>query len=176
MKEYFLYIGNAYPHKNLEMLIEAFKSFHSTHRGVELVLAGRETIFYKRLQENNPSVTFIMDPTDADLAELYKNALGYLFPSRIEGFGLPPLEAMAHGTPVAASRSSCLPEILEDAAIYFSPTSRDEMIQAMMSLYDDDEFREQLIKKGYEQIRRYSWNTMAQQIIKIYETCGDEKI
>jgi len=95
---YFLYVGNAYPHKNLITLLHAFSFFHQTHPEVNLVLAGRQDAFYERLKKEieeldipKDIVHFIMDPSDAALKTLYKNATLYLFPSLIEGFGLPPL-------------------------------------------------------------------------------------
>ena len=110
---YFLYVGNAYPHKNLESLLHAFSFFVRLHPDVRLVLAGRDDIFYKRLKREleeievpAENVRFVMNPTDAELAGLYRGATLYLFPSRSEGFGLPPLEAMSSGVPVAAARAT----------------------------------------------------------------------
>src|SRR3989339_1319260 len=135
---YFLYVGNAYPHKNLESLLHAFSFFHKLHPEVRLVLAGRNDIFYERLKKElaqidvaPEAVEFTLNPSDADLANLYRGATLYLFPSRSEGFGLPPLEAMSFGVPVAAARRNSLPEILGDAALWFNPDDIQEMVSVM---------------------------------------------
>ena len=170
---YLLYVGNAFPHKNLERLLEAFTIIQQTHPEIKLVLAGRENIFYKRLLEHKPTnVEFVNGPTDAELAELYKNALLYVYPSRIEGFGLPPLEAMSVGVPVAASNIPSLKEILGDSAAFFDPKDSANMASVISDLIDSKEKRASLIEKGTQHIKRYSWSKMAVAIQTIYETCG----
>ena len=113
MKPYILYVGNAYPHKNLDRLILAFKEVSKTHSGLHLVLAGKEDYFYKRLKKfvaanNVSSVVFPGHIAEDHLPTVYREAKLYVFPSLYEGFGLPPLEAMARNTPVASSNASCL--------------------------------------------------------------------
>ncbi|NQV88764.1 MAG: glycosyltransferase family 4 protein [Parcubacteria group bacterium] len=170
---YLLYVGNAYPHKNLERLLEAFKIVRGTHPEINLVLAGKDGVFYQRLKATAPDgVTFRPDPTDSELASLYQGAKGYVFPSLSEGFGLPPLEAMSFSVPVAAARSSCLPEILGDAVTYFNPQDTQDMSQAISRLLSDERLRETLIAKGKEQIKKYSWQTMAEEIQTIYNNCA----
>ncbi|MCR4314316.1 MAG: glycosyltransferase family 4 protein [Candidatus Uhrbacteria bacterium] len=178
---YFLYVGNAYPHKNLESLLHAFSFFHKLHPEVHLILAGRDDIFYERLKKEleeidvaPETVAFVMNPSDTELANLYRGATLYLFPSRSEGFGLPPLEAMSFGIPVAAARRTSLPEILGDAALWFDPDSIEEMVDAMETALTDKALRDQLVKKGFEQIKRYSWTTMTREIIEIYERNAPE--
>lgn len=172
---YFLYVGNAYPHKNLETLLHAFSFFVQTHPDIELVLAGRNDQFYERLRKEldvidvpRANVRFVMNPTDAELADLYRHAALYLFPSRSEGFGLPPLEAMSAGIPVAASRATSLPEILGDAALYFSPDDIEEMVEAMERALTDEPLRADLVARGHQQVKRYSWPAMAATIRRIY--------
>ena len=172
---YFLYVGNAYPHKNLETLLHAFSLFHKRHPDVQLVLAGRDDVFYQRLKKiltqielPTNAVRFVMNSSDQQLADLYRQATLYLFPSRSEGFGLPPLEAMSFGVPVAAARGTSLPEILGDAALWFDPDHPEEMVEAMEQVLTNPSLRESLILKGREQIKRYSWSAMAQDIQKIY--------
>lgn len=175
---YFLYVGNAYPHKNLDTLIEAFALFHHRYPEVHLVLAGRDDLFYHRLQKkiqekkiNRETVRFVFNPTDQDLANLYRQASLYLFPSRCEGFGLPPLEAMSFGTPVLASKRSSLPEILGEAAVYFDPEDTINLSHTMEKVFNDPLLQNQLRQKGYEQIKRYSWSKMAEQTLQIYQSC-----
>lgn len=174
---YLLYVGNAFPHKNLERLLEAFSMLRRTHSEITLVLAGRESIFYQRLLAGSGDPThnkihFIDSPTDEELAELYKNALLYVYPSRIEGFGLPPLEAMSVGVPVAASNIPSLKEILGDSAAFFDPKDSENMATVISDLIDSKEKRASLIEKGTQHIKRYSWQKMAVAIQTIYETCG----
>jgi len=179
---YFLYVGNAYPHKNLESLLHAFSFFVRLHPDVRLVLAGRDDIFYKRLKREleeievpAENVRFVMNPTDAELAELYRGATLYLFPSRSEGFGLPPLEAMSSGVPVAAARATSLPEILGDAALYFSPDDIEEMVAVMERALADEPLRAALVAKGHERVTHYSWSRTTAQTRKIYEHIAHRK-
>ena len=173
---YFLYVGNAYPHKNLESLMHAFSYFYRLHPEVKLVLAGREDVFYERLKKEldeidvpNEAVHFVMNPSDAKLRQLYENATLYLFPSKSEGFGLPPLEAMQLGVPVAAARTTSLPEILGDAALYFSPDDLEEMVDVMEQVLENAETRELLRKKGKKQVKKYAWSDMAAATQSIYK-------
>ncbi len=176
---YFLYVGNAFPHKNLESLLHAFSLFYKMHPEVKLVLVGKTDFFYKRLQEEleeieipNNSVIFTGFIPDEELAHFYKHATLYVFPSLHEGFGLPPLEAMAHGVPVAASRRTALPEILGDAALYFDPNDIEEMIRVMETALSDESLRNELSEKGLEKIKDYSWETMAKEMLSIYGEQG----
>ena len=120
---YVLYVGSAYPHKNLSGLLRAWQIF-SKKRGASwrLVLAGREDFFYRQLKESAaakalPNLEMLGFVSDRELPALYANASAYVFPSLYEGFGLPPLEAMRYGVPVAAADRACLPEVLGDAAV-----------------------------------------------------------
>lgn len=173
---YFLYVGNAYPHKNLEALLHAFSFFHKLHPEVTLALAGRRDVFYERLEKEleeidvpRDRVRFIANPDDAMLAALYRDASLYLFPSRLEGFGLPPLEAMNQGVPVAAARTSSLPEVLGEAALYFAPDDIEEMVRIMEQALTDHALRTTLIAKGREQVKKYSWKTMARETCELYQ-------
>jgi glycosyltransferase involved in cell wall biosynthesis len=173
---YFLYVGNAYPHKNLEALIHGFAFFHKLHPEVKLVLVGKQDIFWKWLEKEfdeiqipKESVVFWGYATEKELDSLYQNATLYVFPSRHEGFGLPPLEAMARGVPVAASRATAIPEILGDAALYFEPDDIEAMVEVMEQSLSDEKLRDQMKKKGHEQIKKYSWKHMAEETAKIYK-------
>lgn len=160
IKPYLLYVGNAYPHKNLESLIEIMPELNKKYPDLSLVMVGKEDYFYARLKKEvvgRKNIIFTDFVTDKDLEILYKSALAYVFPSKYEGFGLPPLEAMAKGCPVASSNSSCLPEVLGDAALYFDPENREEAIKSITKLIDDKTLREDLIKKGYKQAKKYNW-------------------
>lgn len=173
IKPYILYVGNAYPHKNLERLVLVFRELVKKHQHLHLVLVGKEDYFYKRLKafvkENwAKQVIFTDFITDEDLPVVYREALLYVFPSMYEGFGLPPLEAMARNVPVASSNATCLPEILGEAAYYFDPEGMAEMAEAIEKVAIDSELRERLISAGQKQVKKYSWEKMARETLEIY--------
>ncbi len=181
-----LYVGNAYPHKNLERLLEAFAIIRKTHPNAQLILAGGESIFYKRLLQSRAGsgvtgsrdpayyegITFVPNPTDEQLAGLYREATLFVFPSRVEGFGLPPLEAMSVGVAVAASDIPSLKEILGNAAAFFDPNDSQRIASVVSDLLVSSEKRAVLIERGTQHIKQFSWKTMAIKIIALYETCG----
>ena len=99
---------------------------------------------------------------------LLTKTAAYVFPSLMEGFGLPPLEAMAYGTPVVSSNASCMPEILGDAAEYFDPLDTDDMAAAIERVITNPKRRRALIKKGTAQVAKYSWRRMAEETHAVY--------
>lgn len=170
LQAYFLYVGNAYPHKNLEALLDAAEVCTKTF----FVLVGKEDFFYKRLKEevakrNIQNILFTGYVTERELGVLYRNAHLYLFPSLYEGFGLPPLEAMQYGTPVLSSNRGSLPEILGPAAFYFDPEKRGELEKGIEKFSNDTELRREYQLKGYVQTGGYSWVRMAEQTLKAYQ-------
>lgn len=173
-KPYLLYVGNAYPHKNLERLILAFQRLIENYQmNYQLVLVGQIDYFYKRLQKNISSfqkIIFTDFVSDQELDNLYRNAALYVFPSLGEGFGLPPLEAMARRLPVVCSQATCLPEILGPAAVYFNPLDINEIAEKIKLVLEDKSLQEDLIKKGLEQIKKYNWSKMAKETLETYQT------
>ena len=181
-KPYILYVGNAYPHKNLERMIIAFGKLITEYLlDYQLVIAGKKDSFHKNLEEAvteaglQDRVIFTGFVTDQELAGLYKSAKLYVFPSLSEGFGLPPLEAMAHDLPVASSNATCMPEILGDAAVYFDPKRVDDMAKAMLMILTDQKLSEALIKKGRAQVKKYSWKKTALATLDIYNNVLNKK-
>lgn len=171
-KPYILYVGNAYPHKNLEALVLGFKEFRRSLE-YQLVLVGKEDYFYRQLRnfaENNnvTNVIFTGFIPDSELDFIYRNAKMYIFPSLYEGFGLPPLEAMARGVPVASSDHDCMKEILEDSAYYFDAIYVEKIAEAIKILINDNNLRAKLIIKGFERVKKFSWEKMAGETLKIY--------
>lgn len=174
---YLLYVGNAYPHKNLEVLLQVMQQLKQDQQlNFKLMFVGKTDYFYKRLQDQaialqvDDVVVFTGFVPDTDLPLLYRRALAYIFPSKYEGFGLPPLEAMSYGTPVLAARSSCLPEILGEAALYFDFQDVSGIIKQIFVVQENQELRQQLVQGGYEQVQHYHWETLAQQTLQIYES------
>lgn len=174
-KPYLLYVGNAYPHKNLERLLDAFQQIVTRNPGIHLVMVGKHDFFYQRLiqfavSKKIPNVVFPGYVPDADLSAVYENALLYVFPSLYEGFGLPPLEAMQHQVPVVSSNSSCLPEIMGNAAVYFSPENTHDIVKTVSQVISDDALRKKLQILGKEQVKKYSWLDTAKKTSEIYKS------
>jgi len=179
-KPYLLYMGNAYPHKNLKRLILTFNKLNQEpkirNQGYKLVLVGQEDYFYKKLKleirnlklEIGDKIIFPGFISDEGLDVIYRAADLYVFPSLSEGFGLPPLEAMTRGVPVASSNATCLPEILGSGAIYFNPLDIDDIAETIKKVLINENLRKELIKKGFEQIKKYSWKKMAEKTSKLY--------
>ncbi|EKD78957.1 MAG: glycosyl transferase, group 1 [uncultured bacterium] len=172
---YLLYVGNAYPHKNLEHIILAMQHLKKQGNPLQCVLVGKPDYFYRRLHQYawaknvDDRVKFIGFVPDQDLPNLYQQAFAYVFASRYEGFGLPPLEAMLYGTPVISARTSCLPEVLGDAALYFEQDDISGILKHIQHLQTDPDERARLIQLGRAQVQRYSWQRMAKQTLAIYE-------
>lgn len=171
---YIFSAGNAYPHKNLETLLKAFAVLIREKKDIHLVLCGQEDYFYRRLLKRinemglEGRVIHLGLVSDEVLDTLYRNAVLYVFPSYEEGFGLPGLEAMQRGIPVVASRSSCLGEIYGDAAVYIDPSNSEDMYQVMLTYINDSSLRNDLIRKGRERVKHYSWEQTAEQTHLLY--------
>ncbi len=173
MKPYLLYIGNAYPHKNLERLARAF-SLLEKRGDLALVMVGKEDYFYSRLkkmieQKKIKNIIFTGYIPDEKLELIKRYAVAYVFPSLYEGFGLPPLEVMAKGVPVICSDHACMHEILEKSAYFFDGKNEKSIAEAIEKIISDEELRKKLIARGYKQIQKYSWGKMAQETLRIYE-------
>lgn len=174
-KDYLLYVGNAYPHKNLERLIIAFGKLITEYvLDYQLVIAGRKDHFHEQLEKEvsavrlDDRVIFTGYVSDAELAGLYKKASLYVFPSLSEGFGLPALEAMSYGVPVASSNATCLPEVAGEAAEYFNPKDAAEMAKVMAALLADKDRQQVMIDRGHKQVEHFSWSTTAELTLKGY--------
>lgn len=183
LEPYLLYVGNAYPHKNLEMLVIVFLKLRKKFSDLKLVLVGRDDYFYLRLKEFAQKESSLKDfeaiifpgyVPDEDLQTLFKHAALYVFPSKYEGFGLPPLEAMSYGCPVVSSNATCLPEIMENAAIYFNPHDEKTIVSVIQEILSDQFLRSELVKKGYEQIKKYNWENAAHQTVTVYQGVLDD--
>jgi len=177
---FLLYVGNAYPHKNLEALIRAFVQIRTDIPDLKLVLVGKEDFFYSRIhdfarslnlwqKENvNSPIVFPGYVPDSQLEVIYQAARAYVFPSLYEGFGLPPLEAMAKGCPVLSSDRASLPEILGKAAVYFNPEDDDDLVVKVEQILSDDNFRQEMITRGLEKVKEYSWWECARETFAVY--------
>ncbi|MEK7091007.1 MAG: glycosyltransferase family 1 protein [Patescibacteria group bacterium] len=160
---YVVYTGNLYPHKNIPVLIRAVELAK-----IDLAIVCARSIFEKRLPISS-RVQYLGRLTDEQLVDLYHGALAFVFPSLIEGFGLPGLEAMAAGLPVIAARASCLPEVYGDAALFFDPHDPVDLADKIKALLIDSKLRQKMINLGKSQVKKYSWATMAAQTWQIYQ-------
>lgn len=172
-KRFVFYVGNATPHKNLDRLIEAYKIINNPE--LYLVLAGKPDYFYQKLEQmvadkKLTRVIFMGWISDGQLAWLYKNTQIYIFPSLAEGFGLPGLEAMEAGAPVASSAIPTLKEVYAEAAEYFDPTDASDIAATITNLLADKARRQELIKRGKLQVKKYSWRRMAKQTLAAYKS------
>jgi len=153
--KYFLYVGNAYPHKNVELLMQA-----TAAAGVHVVYVGKNDYFYQKLGIQPKSVS------DKELANLYKHAQALVFPSLMEGFGLPALEALANNCPVIVSDIPVFHEILGDVPKYFDPHDENALVECLK--------HPPLRSKSFQEkaagvIQKYSWQKMAKETIRIYD-------
>lgn len=158
-----VYTGNLYPHKNIPILISAVERLK-----INLKIICARSVFEKRLPISK-YVEYLGRLTDQEMIEVYKKSQVFVFPSLIEGFGLPGLEAMSIGLPVIAANASCLPEIYGDAALYFDPYDVDDLVSKIKLIINDQKLRQILIAKGHLQVKKYSWAKMAKQTWEIYQ-------
>jgi glycosyltransferase involved in cell wall biosynthesis len=182
LKEPFvLYSGKIRPHKNIHRLIEAFAVLKSElmeddkYKNLKLIIIGDElskhqylrlTVIRSGAQQDVRFFGFVPYPI---LRVFYQSAALFAFPSLYEGFGLPPLEAMANRTPVVASNTSSLPEVLGDAGILVNPENVFDIARGMKLILSDDVLRQKLVQKGIEQVAKFSWKLAAQSVLSTYD-------
>ena len=177
---YLLYAGNVKPHKNLPRLIEAFALVkdelraHPRYADLKLLIIGdelsqhpqlRRAVIQSRTQQDVRFLGFVDAPT---LSIFYARAAAFVFPSLHEGFGLPPLEAMAHGTPVVSSNVSALPEVLGEAALYVNPENVFDISRGIRQLLLDDKLRQWLAEQGRAQVAKFSWEKSVERVLAVY--------
>ncbi len=182
-----LYAGRISPHKNVVRIIEAFSALkaelekEAMFPGLKLIIIGdelskhpdlRRTVVRSRMQNDVRFMGFV--PIEM-LRIFYDAAKIFVFPSLYEGFGLPPLEAMAHGTPVVTSNTSSLPEVVGNAAVLVNPENVFEIMHALHRVLLDQSLRDKLKERGYEQAKRFSWDASARQILRVYHEIADKR-
>ncbi len=169
-----IYTGNAYPHKNLENLIIAWKEVYRAS-GVKLIFSSARSVFTRRftqlIKEHNAGeyLLFLGYLSEAQLVAAYRRARIYVFPSFIEGFGIPGLDAMNSGLPVVCSDIPVLREVYGEAAYYFNPGDRQDISGKVIRVLRDVDLQKKLAARGRERVKRYSWQKMARQTLEIYE-------
>jgi Glycosyltransferase len=179
-ERFILYVGSEQPRKNFQSVIRAFQSLKNTYNleGIKLVKVGRpqigeddrKAIFDLIGELGLAKDVFFMDYVpEEDLPSMYNLADLFVYPSLYEGFGLPPLEAMACGTPVVTSNTSSLPEVVGDAGIMVDPLDVDALADSMHQVLTDDVLHEKLRNMGIARAREFSWEKTAQKTWQIYE-------
>ncbi|MFC1599872.1 glycosyltransferase family 4 protein [Patescibacteria group bacterium] len=177
-RKYLLYVGALdLKRKNVSKLLQAFKLFRGKHMDTHLLLVGYTTLkggidsLSRKITKMGlgGSVHIIRNVPDEELVAFYNMAHIFVFPSLYEGFGLPPLEAMACGTPVVSSDRASLPEALGDAAVYANPTSPTSIADAIEQLHSDEALYDKLVARGLKQAEKYSWQKYADDTLKVYE-------
>ena len=178
---FLLYVGNIKPHKNLERLIDAFYRIrHGGFQDLTLLIIGDEITRYAMLRravhryQLHKYVRFLGFVSAETLAILYRLADAFVFPSLYEGFGLPPLEAMASGTPVVTSNVSSLPEVVGDAAVMIDPYDADAIADGIRRVLTDTDLRAQLVRRGVERARDYSWERSVGHVRRIYGDMAEQ--
>jgi len=173
-QRFVLYVGNIKPHKNLVRLIEAFDELRGRFDDLKLLIIGDEISKLPALRRAvhrnklHKFVRFLGYLKDDTLTVLYRLASVFVFPSLYEGFGLPPLEAMASGTPVVTSNVSSLPEVTGDAAVLVDPYDVDSIADGMRRILDDPRLAEELRIKGLKRAREFSWERSVEKTQRVY--------
>jgi glycosyltransferase involved in cell wall biosynthesis len=178
---FLLYAGRIRPHKNIPRLVEAFAVLrgelenHPVYKNLRLIIIGdeisrhpevRRTVIQTRMEHSVRFLGFV--PFDT-LKVFYTAASAFVFPSLYEGFGLPPLEAMATGTPVITTNVSSLPEVVGDCAMIVNPENVFDMARGIKDVLLDEDLRARLIHNGYRQLKQFSWRRTAEQVLQLYQ-------
>ncbi|MEK7536209.1 MAG: glycosyltransferase family 1 protein [Patescibacteria group bacterium] len=174
--DYFVYTGNAYPHKNLSRLIVAMVILNEK-KTIKLKISSSRSVFTDRLQkiitENNAQkyVELLGYVPDDKIKTLYKNSIAFVFPTLAEGFGLPPMEAINSGTLAVVSNIPVLKEVYEDSVLYFDTMDTNSIVKALQNVLKiSNEDRDKMIKKSQKFLKKYSWQKMAKETLNIYES------
>ncbi|OGH42343.1 MAG: hypothetical protein A3H79_01155 [Candidatus Levybacteria bacterium RIFCSPLOWO2_02_FULL_36_8b] len=171
--DYILFVGTLQPRKNIVKLVEAFSRLRK--KDIKLIVVGTKGWQYEEILQApkkfniQNKVKFLDNVTDEDLPAFYKNALCFVLPSLYEGFGLPVLEAMRYGCPVLTSNASSLPEAGGDAAIYVDPLDVNDITKNLELIINNEKLRKKLVEKGYEQVKKFSWEKTARETLNALE-------
>lgn len=181
-KDYLLAVGSLQPRKNLVRLLRAYARLRAEQPEfqLQLVLVGRRLWLYEEIlreikQQKIAADVIVTDyVADEDLPALYRAAVALVYPSLFEGFGLPPLEAMACGTPVITSNTSSLPEVVGPAALLVDPYDEAALAQALWQIAHDAALRQQLRSAGLAQAKQFTWQAAAEKTLAVYRAVAEQ--
>ncbi|MDZ7730947.1 MAG: glycosyltransferase family 1 protein [Natrialbaceae archaeon] len=170
---YILFVGAQNPRKNVKGVIESYlRVKNQTNSDLKLVMIGpnNKSIFKTLNVEETNNIIIPGFISKEELKYAYKNAELFLYPSFYEGFGLPPLEAMACGTPVVASNTSSLPEVLGNAAVFTDPTSIDDIVHEMISLLNNSSKRNKMVARGITHSQKFTWENSLEDLMRVFRS------
>ncbi|AZZ55624.1 glycosyltransferase family 1 protein [Rathayibacter iranicus] len=169
-ERFLLAVSSPNKHKNFDAMVHAFEQANIP-ADFSLKIVGTQSASFSRAAQshNLARVHYLGRLSDDELVEVYRSATAFLFPSLYEGFGIPPLEAQAVGTPVLAAYAAAIPEALGDSALYFDPSRAGDMVSRIEDIATDSSLRTELTNKGYSNVRRYSWSSSARQLNNLIE-------
>ncbi|MEO5690986.1 MAG: glycosyltransferase family 1 protein [Candidatus Saccharimonadales bacterium] len=173
-KRFIFSVNNAFPYKNIKLIIDGFAVLKKNHPDLILLLAGKKDFFYGELekyveQQAIPDVHFLGFISDGEKRWYYNHAQAYVSASLSEGFNISLLEAMYENCPAVISNASCHPEVGGDAALYFDPHSVDSLVEKLDMVLTQSGVREDLIKKGKKRVTEFSWERMAEETVAVYK-------
>ena len=173
-KDFFLFVGSVEPRKNLLFLMRAYSKLpKEIKKKYKLLIAGFKGWENKNVKElldkERENITYIGYISDLELAYLYNLAKIFIYPSLYEGFGIPPLEAMACKTCTIVSNRASLPEICKDGALYIDPLDEEDLIKKILILINDEKLQKEMIQKGYNRAKMFDWNRSAIKHLKVFE-------
>ncbi len=178
-KRFIFAVNNAFPYKNIQRIIDAFAELKKSQPDLHLLLAGKKDFFYEQLEEyvkeqNIPDVHFLGFISAGEKRWCYQNAVCYVSASLSEGFNISLLEAMYEQSPTVISNASCHPEVAGEASLYFDPHSTEELVEALTKVLSSDKLRQELIAKGNERVKEFSWQRMAEETVEVYRKALQE--
>ena len=177
--KYILYVGNAYAHKNINRLVDAYQILIARSPELKLVIAGKIDVFHQQLIDYAKSkdlegFTHLGFISDEELAWAYSNAAAYIMPSLSEGLGMPGLEAMSYDCPVVSSKATCSPEIYQDAAYYFDPLDIKDMAEKISEVISNKDLQKKLVENGQKLLKKYDYKITAQKTLESYNKVSAE--
>lgn len=181
--DYILSLGGIDPRKNTRLIARSFLELKRQSAIAEKLLVvgvpkSAQAMFFDPADSSacRGEILFLDFVSEENLLLLYNGATVFVYPSLFEGFGLPPLEAMACGTPVISSNTTSVPEIVGDAALLIDPTDRDGLKAVLSDLLHDRRRREQLTRRGFDRVRQFSWQKTAAETLAVYESLSQERL
>lgn len=178
-EKFILAVGTLEPRKNFSTLIKSFVIIKRKHPDYKLVIVGKKGWKYHNIEETlkhyqlEKDVIFPGYLEDKELQKVYSLAAVFVFPSLYEGFGIPPLEAMASGCPVVGSNAASLPEVIGEAGLLIDPKNAYKMAEAISSLITNDHLRSMLIERGKQQANKFSWEASAQKALEVFNSFNE---